>query len=426
MSARLAELTFSPRGKSGWELPPVLFGRVLSLIMGPNGAGKTPIAKGLAYAMGHPIELPPDIRSNCRSVTLILADEDGRAQVERAIEPIFAVTTIDSSGERREFTKEASFAEWMIRRLGIPERQLAGLQNDVPPYMGVLLPLFWIDQDLGWRNLYSPLHNCNFVKIRAKSSGGYWSAAKHRPVDRQRLPKRRQRESIKEQIAIKRDTVAALRSVAGAGASARIRERIVARREALLADLRTHTSVLEVFAQSNTSLDERLSAAIGQRDAAEYALDAATRQLDTLRRIGQELRAEVSILETNEVAADAFRSLCGNETCQFFRRPEESYGRKLLYLKDQLKDFGTSSSSLEGEIQRLRNELVEQEAQVSLARGEKQNGIASTRAGQLVPVIDSITKELSDVNLRLEQIGRLEKTETSGDLIVREQKARTK
>jgi AAA domain len=428
MSCRLAEFSFSPRGKSGWELPTVQFGSVLTLITGPNGAGKTPIAKGLAFALGHPIELPPDIRTNCRSVTLALVDHEGRTQVERAIEQRFAASTIEPTGTKRDFTNEAEFAAWMIQRLGIPERQFAGIGNAVvPPYMGVLLPLFWIDQDLGWRNLYSPLHTSNFVKDQGEEVVRWLLGvpAKHRAVDKSAFAKAKAaHESINELIQIKRNTLAALRRSTAAGTTPGSREDAAARRETLLAELRTHTSVLDVFAQSNTALDERLSAALTQRDSAKFALDAATRRLATLHRIGQEVRAEVSILETNEVAADAFRTLCGNEACQFFRRPEESYGRKLLYLKDQLKDFGSSSASLESEIQRLRNDLEEQEGRAARARDEKQNGIASTRAGQIVPVIDAITKELSEVNLRLEQFDRLEKERKQLEaLIAREQKA---
>jgi hypothetical protein len=316
----------------------------------------------------------------------------------------------------------------MIQRLGIPERQLAGIGNSViPPYMGVLLPLFWIDQDLGWRNLYSPLHTNNFVRDQGEEviRWALGVPAKHRAVDKSAFARARTaRDSINELIQVKRNTVAELRGSSAPGTILGSREEAVARREALLADLRTRTSVLEVLAQSNTALDERLSAELARRDAAKFALDAATRRLTTLNRIAQEIRAEVYILETNEVAADAFRTLCGNEACQFFRRPEESYGRKLLYLKDQLKDFGSSSAALEADVQHLRDELAEHETRVSRARDEKQSGIASTRAGQLVPAIDAITKELSEVNLRLEQLDRLEKERKQlEELITREQKA---
>lgn len=428
MSARLAELTFTPRGTSGWVLPPINFGAVLTLVMGPNGTGKSPVMKGLAYALGHPIELPPGIRQHCQSVVLTLADGGSRIKIERELEQSFTAFATDGTGDRRGFSNEAEFAEWLIERLGIPARQFVGLRGElVRPYMGLLLPLFWIDQDLGWRNLYSALHTSNFVRDQPEEMIRWMLAvpARHRPVDRSAFAKAKaHRESVGELIAAKRNTIETLQRAMSWASRPDARDQLTARRSQLLADLRTHTSVLDVLAQSDTTLDGQLAEAIRRRDAAKFAVDAATRQLDRLRRSGQELEAEVGILEMNEVAADAFRVLCGNEACQFFRKPEESYGKKLLYLKDQLKDFGSSFKSLGEEIAGLQRTLEQAEAAVTRVMDEKKNSIAKTKEGQLVPMIDGITRELSEVNLQLEQYDRLAKErEQLEELIVREHQA---
>src|ERR1017187_10009626 len=85
MSARLSALRFAPRGSSGWTTPNLKFGRILTLVLGPNGSGKTPILKGLAFALGHPVELPPDIRMRCESVSLALVEGGNPLRVERRI-----------------------------------------------------------------------------------------------------------------------------------------------------------------------------------------------------------------------------------------------------------------------------------------------------------------------------------------------------
>jgi hypothetical protein len=292
--------------------------------------------KGLAFALGHPVELPPDVRSHCDSVSLTLMENGDAVHVERKISEAFDVQVMNAHGEGKRFSEEKGFSSWLIERLGMPERQLADRgMGVVPPYMSFLIPMFWIDQDLGWRNLYSPLPTHNFVKDQAEEVARWILGvpSKHRAVDKGAFSRAKERlESMQEQIAIKRNTLAALRRELGPDVGRDGRNKLLARRDALLADLRTHSSVLEVLAQSSSSLDERLGEATRHRDAAKFKLNAAERRLADLRRLGQELKAEVQILEMNEIAADAFRTLCGNESCQFFRRPEESYGRRLLYL----------------------------------------------------------------------------------------------
>ncbi len=426
MTMRLAGLQFISLGETrGWTTPPLSFGRILTLVLGPNGTGKTPLLKGLVFALGHPTMLPPDIRKNCRSVILSLADADGTLKIERTLDDAFQTDVVDIDGSRRSFIDEKRFSAWMIERLGIPERQFAARSEPgiVAPYMSALVPMFWIDQDLGWRNLYSPLATHHFIKDQADEIVRWMLrvASKHRAVDKGAFARAKESyESIQEQISIKRDTLAALRRELGQHGSSHGREELLVRRSLLLADLQARSSVLEILAQSESSIDTRLREAIEKRGAATFAVNAAERRLAELRRLGQELEAEVDILETNEMAAGAFRTLCGNEACQFFRRPEESYGRRLLYLKDQLKDFHSSFSTLEQDLDRLRMSLEEHEGTVQAALGEKQRRIAETPEGSLVAAVDAITKGLSEVNLLLLQLERVSKEEDRlGELINR-------
>jgi prefoldin subunit 5 len=211
-------------------------------------------------------------------------------------------------------------------------------------------------------------------------------------------------DSLNDQLSIKRKTIEALTREIGADSRPDSRERLVKRREALLAELEQNSSALEALVKATSSLDNKVDEATRKRDAIKFALDGAERRIAELRRLGEELKSEVSILETNEIAADAFRILCGNETCQFFRRPEESYGRRLLYLKDQLKDFQSSFATMEQDISSLRSDLDESEKQLRDAIQVRQLNVSKLPSGQIVPVIDAITKELSEINLRIERI----------------------
>ena len=172
--------------------------------------------------------------------------------------------------------------------------------------------------------------------------------------------------------------------------------------------MQSRRSVLEVLGQSASAFDARLRETIERRDEALFADRAAERKLSELRSFKGDLEAEVEILETNEVAAGAFRSLCGNEACQFFRRPEESYGRRLLYLKDQLKDFETSFSMLIHEAEGLKANLADHEAAVARATEEKRR-TAESIDQRLVAAVDETTAELARVNLRLDRLERVER-----------------
>ena len=262
MSARLHSLGFTPRGPSGWTTPFLEFGRIVTLVHGPNGSGKTPILKGIAFALGYPIELPPDVSRQCESVVLTISDGGNPVRIERVICDDFDVRVSAAEGDARRFSDEKTFTSWVIGLLGIPERSLAGkMKGVVAPYVSTLVPMFWIDQDNGWRNLYSPLATHNFVQDQAEEVARWLLGipARHVAVDKDALAHAKENhESIEEQIAIKRKTIAALRRELGHHTGPGDREKLLARRESLLAELRARTSVLEVLAQSDSSLDGAL------------------------------------------------------------------------------------------------------------------------------------------------------------------------
>ncbi len=408
MSSPLSSIEFIPRGSNGWTSGRLDFGAGSTVLLGKNGSGKTPLLTGLAWALGHPLELPPAIVLHCRSVVLSLNGGGYPARVERNLTPGFEVSVTVDGNKIEQFSEEKGYTAWILNYLGIPLRNLAGRDSGiVAPYMSILVPMFWVDQDLGWRNLYSPLSTHNFVWDQQDEVSRWLLGvpAKHRPMDKSAFTEAKQRlDSLNEQVSIKRKTIEALNREIGADSRSESRERLVKRRESLLAELERNNSALETLVKSTSSLDNKVDEAKRARDGIKFALDSAERRIAELRRLGEELKSEVSILETNEIAADAFRVLCGNETCQFFRRPEESYGRRLLYLKDQLKDFQSSFGTMEQDIGSLRSDLNESEKQLRDAIQARQLNVSKLPSGQIVPVIDAITRELSEINLRIERI----------------------
>jgi hypothetical protein len=166
--------------------------------------------------------------------------------------------------------------------------------------------------------------------------------------------------------------------------------------------------VLGALSTKASAFDELITARRAERNSAQLTYQAAVRRLDELRTYGKTLDAQVSIVETNEVAADAFRSLCGNQSCQFFRQPEESYGRRVLYIKDQIKDFESSLADLRAESERLRSRVDEAELTLRRALEEKRAQARPTSGDQILQDVDRITREFASVTAQLLQTQRLE------------------
>ena len=168
MSVEISSLEFTPRGDTGWTTGRFEFGQAINVLLGPNGAGKTPTIKGIPFALGHPIELPVDIRDRCSSVILTLKDGQKEYRIQRLTSPGFLVRVVSPVGQPTEITNEKEFSAWLVSVLGLGERNFAAKDGTVaPPYSSTFLPMFWVDQDLGWKALYMTICTGGFSRLVA-------------------------------------------------------------------------------------------------------------------------------------------------------------------------------------------------------------------------------------------------------------------
>ncbi len=412
MTVKIASLQFNPSAPTGWTTGRLSFGETINLFLGRNGSGKTPAMKGIPFALGHPIELPGQIKERCASVTIVLKSETQEHVIERQISPGFAVRVSSSDGKAAEFTSEKTFSSWLASIFAFPTRTFATKDGGVaPPYASAFIPMFWIDQDTGWKDLYSGLTTRSFLKDQPVEILRWFLGVPslNRAVDKSDFSNAKEHlEAALEQVGICRLMVETqLREIAGDSAPGR-REALTARHDQIIAELKTQSSVLDSVSRSDVTEDDAITTASRERDAAAFALNSAQERMKQLEMLGQELRAEVQILETNEVAAGAFRQLCGHEACQFFRNPEESYGRRVLFLKDQLKDFKSSSSLLQRQMAELHDSVKDSERRLSTLTQSKKDRLSSTLGAGIVSKINALSGDLSDVNVRLERLNRLE------------------
>ena len=425
----LHSLQLLPRGETGWGSGTLPFGKHTTLLLGPNGAGKTPVIKALAYALGHPVELPPLIREKCRAVSLTILAEDGHHNIERQFASGLDVVVTHPTGATTTMSDERTFSEWVLPKLGVSLRILSGKTGDkIPPYVSIVGPMFLVDQDTGWTAPYVPFETHQFVKDQREEVARWLLEvpARNRPTDKSDFQAAKiTLASVQEEIAFKRRALETLQRELAEDRAVDAAQRLEERRVLLETDLaRTH-SVLESMSLVETKLDSRVREAVQQRDQVAYQLANTKRRRAQLVDVQSEVEAELGALEQNEVAAEVFRSLCGNEACQFFRKPDDSYGRRVLYLKDQLKDFESSSGETERELDILQQQLSAAELAVQSSVEEQRRSLERGNGGGAIGAVDAISRELADVRVRLDRLERIAQQRRQLDtLINKEARAR--
>ena len=152
----LHSLKIEPKRPGGWESAELRFGKYITELFGPNGCGKTPVIQSIAYALGYPVRYRDDILAHCDAVTLTLRDSSGRlAVVRRRIGTQFDVEVRVGTDDVRAFYSERDYSQFMFAMLELPFPALTSTLNEaITPYLSTLLPIFYLDQDIGYANAY--------------------------------------------------------------------------------------------------------------------------------------------------------------------------------------------------------------------------------------------------------------------------------
>jgi hypothetical protein len=399
-------------GQSGLASPLLPFGANTTFLIGPNGAGKTPLMRCIAFGLGHTLELAPDIVDRVAAVEVRLSEDVGdEVVVRRLIGRTFAIET-SYDGKTLKFNDERTFGAWMTNLLGIPKRELAqkGNSSPIPPYMNIVTPAFYVDQDHGWKDLYAPLKEANYVKDQGQEVARWFLnlPPRHRANDPKAFDNAKtSAKSLEELIAIKRKTIDALKREVGHDGRPGLLIELTERRELLRRTIAEQHLVIARIGGATTGFDDALRQAQTQSRELNALLQAGERRQRELRGLRDDYMAEVQIVGTNETAAEAFRSLCASTTCQFFLKPEESYGRRLMFLKDQIKDFEVSFAAVEYELAQLRAQASAARATVDSLVGERRTVNTSNDSEKIVADLEALSHELSEINIRIDRLDRI-------------------
>lgn len=406
---KLISLKVSARGSNGWESPLLEFGNCATSLYAPNGSGKTPILQALMFALGYDSQFRDDIQQNCKAVLLNFERNKVEYDIYREIGSKF-YSTITSNLVTQEFFKEEDFSQAMFHhfQMDIPIL-VSSRKQAIKPYMSTLLPIFYVRQDGGYSEVYSPPSNFisnQFVEMirfafRLTPKRSY-------TAQRDLIQAKEQLELQQKNIVFQNKVVLDLASSINDSQGEQDR-------------LTKNATILN---QNIIEIKESIDASGAAYDALSDLLQTKEEQIRTTRRelndlqarligidaIRSEIDGEIKTLSLNEESRRIFESaidICSRPDCGLFVTSSDSYAKNLMYLKDQIKDLDANTSRAETHIKFLENKLAAQEYDHSIISSKIKNTKDQDSTNQLISSIQSITKELIETEQALIKIDRL-------------------
>lgn len=413
---KLISLKINKRNNSGWESEEIAFGVHVTQVTGENGSGKTPIIQAIVFCLGFPVTFRDDVKAQCRSVSLVIEARNEQHLIERGLETETKIT-VSSNNTFREFNDEREFSEFVFYLIGLDPVNLLDTSNrKTVPYMATALPLFFLDQDNGYSEIYRP--PASFIKDQFQEMVRYLF----------RFSQRNLFESAKDLIALKskRDTLHEI--IAGHRS---VLERLYAKHTSNLSE----QLIIDRITEKRTQLDQ-LGSSQGARSDATAAFDAEIYELgksiteldredselklraSSFQKIKKEIDTEINTLSLNERARRLFESMesiCTNSECGLFKKSTESYGRNLLYLKDQAKDLESGASAAEARTEVIREVRASLQAQLERLKGKRVRSLQQEGLSGLVEVIREVTESVIALEQELAVVRQLHSLTTRLD-----------
>lgn len=395
---RLKHLRIEPLGEAGWESPLLTFGHRTTLIFAPNGSGKTPVLQSLAACLGFPSKFREDILGKCAAATLT-ADVDGKDLVIRRA---FAsgqkefTATISFEGTTSEHYSEATFSTALFAVLGLTPPALVSTNKQATrPYISTVLPLFYLNQGDGYTAAYkapASFIEDQFVEMVRFVFG---LNPKHSyDVKKSLIEEKEALEAINRKIVfLQRQVEAQSQGLDLTEGNRTALERRVATLSSQIDNLRAS---VDASGAANSTLTDLLRQKEQQIRTAQTELSELQSRIAGIETIRAEIEGEISTLGLNEEARRvfiSFQEICRTPNCGLFVGSSESYGKNLLYLRDQLKDLERNATRAEVRVELLQTRLNE----LSADRNTLAAKLGSPESGsidRLVSAVHELTKQL--------------------------------
>lgn len=390
---KLHSIQMYPNGQQGWQSDLLTFGQNITQLFGPNGCGKTPIVQSIAYCLGYPCVFRNDIYERCGHVVLTVDTHIGRLSIKRTYSRDTNIEVTEPSGNVQRFFDEKEYSTYLFEWLGMPVSNLVTNSNKITtPYLATILPLFYLDQDDGYGEIYCP--PSNFIKDQFSEM---MRMIFNLPV-KNSFDEKKDKIRAKERVDyLDKQVELHSRQVQAANQTATT---ISKTSHELSEEIKSLEEELDQLKGSGASHDDSItvldrlisSHKTTVRDISSEIAEINKRS-NSIGRIISEIDTEIETLNLNEEARRVFLSfneICSSPNCQLFSRSSDLYSKNLLYLKDQIKDLERNS-----EIDRIKS------AQLKLQKSHLDELIASTTNAR------NMAMEKSEISALVDAISEL-------------------
>jgi hypothetical protein len=361
--------------------------------------------KGVIQGLGHEVELPPDVMARCEFAEMKLMVEGRPITILRRLNSDFEIRVNDGSNGQT-FTSQSDYAKWFVALFNAEPPTLTTKQNQISElYATVLLPALWVDQDHGWTTDYWTPPNRNFIQDQRQEVIRFLVGLPPRHPFRQRTEYDSAKETLERtEKAIELQRFIAERLRTNEHLADDEEPKLVERRSQLLQELDANSEVMEALRSATAFFDRQIATLEVQRDELVARQNGVTKRKGQLTLVLSELDGEEDILTANVQATDLLRQFCGREGCQMFSTSERSFGRSLLFLKDQIKDLKTSDRDLSRDVESIDLQIASLDQALAAKRTERNGIISTSPQAEVMGKLSALTKEIVEVELRLAKV----------------------
>ncbi|MGK4461598.1 AAA family ATPase [Yersinia enterocolitica] len=405
---KLLSIKIKGRDIVGLESEELTFGKHITEFYGPNGCGKTPLLQSIAYCLGYPCKFRDDIYKLCKSAILTFTIANDTLRATRDFEHTEFILTLQSEKETLKFYNQADYSKYIMERLSLAYPSLLTTQNKQSyPYLSTILPIFYLDQDLGYSKFYySP---SNFIKDQfSEMLRIIFSLPEKHSFDA-----KKKAINISEEIKYLDNSLAVQRRDIEIAKDAHNDKNIESIDDSInnlkneLTQLKNSKSLKN---DSLFSIEEIIKKQKENLRDLNNELNFMERRESSLIQIMKEINTEINTLNLNEEAKRIFRSfeeICPSVDCKMFSRSSESYAKHLLYLKDQIKDIERSLN-----LDSNRHDQIKQEIQYSSKTIEdlntlRNNIIEKEDISSVIDAISEITSMLFKLQLDKSELNKI-------------------
>jgi hypothetical protein len=406
---RLIALKINSRHANGWESPRLEFGTRTTSLFARNGSGKTPLVQAITFCLGTDVKFRQDVCDNCKSATLTVELNGKQVDIERDL--VDKTFEVRSSGSFKKYDNEADFSRAIFQAMDMEIPSLVSAsKKSTMPYVSTVLPIFFMRQDGGYLGAYIPPKAAfipdQFVEMLRFVFG--YPPKRSYDVQKSLLQQKGRLEHAQRRVVYQQQIVTRLAD-----------------------DIDDSSQIFQSLKQKSTELTEQideLRVVADKRGSASNALvdmlNMKDEQIKKIRRSRAELQArvdsidgirteiegEIKTLSLNEESRRvfmAFEDICAKPDCGLFLTSQETYGKNLLYLKDQIKDLENNVQRAEVQISGFDQSLLSQEDERNMLRDRIRQLGTNDSAAAVIVAVQTLTRELINVEQKIIGIEKL-------------------